>query len=132
MTLEANVIRDGAVSRTSEGYDVAVHIAWYRSLPLSCIEGINITLGDKSFTSEDVRLKWEGELLPLDALADRTEDWWFVQDALTFHVPDASPVGAGEKTKLAISLATRIPYIIIGPNFPLVQRTDVEKEVTVQ
>ena len=132
MTLEANVIRDDAVSRTSEGYDVAVHIAWYRSLPLFCIESITITLGDKSFTSEDVKLKWEGELLPFSALADRTEDWWFVQDALTFQVPDASPVNAGEKTKLAVSLATRIPYIIIGPNFPLVQRTDVEKEVTVQ
>ena len=28
MTLEANVIRDDAVSRTSEGYDVAVHITF--------------------------------------------------------------------------------------------------------
>jgi hypothetical protein len=44
MTLEANVLRDDAVRATPDGYEVDVHLAWYRSLPLSCVENVAVTV----------------------------------------------------------------------------------------
>ena len=132
MTLEANVLREDAIRQISSGYEVDVHIAWYRSLPLSCVEDIALTVGDKTYSKEQVEVVVEGNPIKLSDLASMTDKWWFVQDALTVLLKDDNPVSKGDTTRLSVSLATRIPYIIIGPNFPLVQRTDVTKEVTVQ
>lgn len=132
MTLEANVIRNDAVRSTAAGYEVDVHIAWYRSLPMSCIENVDITLNKQRYARDKLSVLHGGKKLSIDELAELTDKWWFVLDPITILIETAEPLKVGEKTDLAISLATRIPYIIIGPNMPLVQRTDVAKEVTIQ
>lgn len=132
MTLEANVLRSDAVRSTAEGYEIDIHLAWYRSLPLSCIENISLRIDGKEIASADVCIRREGRELSLAELADRVDDWWFIQDPITLKVRDSAPVGSGSKTNLEVELATRIPYIIIGPDMALVQRTKVDQEVTVQ
>lgn len=132
MTLEANVIREDALRRTPTGYEVDVRIAWYRSLPLSCVENISFSVAGKQFTKDKISVLVEGSPVALTDLASMTDQWWFVQDPLTLLLMDDAPLEQGSDAELSVSLATRIPYIIIGPNFPLVQRTDVTKEVTVQ
>ena len=132
MTLEANVIRDDAVRCTPDGYEVDVHIAWYRSLPMSCIESVDITFNGQHFTKKQLRLLHAGKKLSIDELAELTDEWWFVLDPITILVETNDTLSSGNKGTLAISLVTRIPYIILGPNMPLVKRTDVAKEVTIQ
>ena len=70
--------------------------------------------------------------LGLDELPALDDEWWFVQDALTVYVPSSSAVARGEQADVDVILATRVPYIIIGPDTALVQRTYVVKKVVVQ
>ena len=132
MTLEATVLRDDAVRRSKDGYEVDLHLAWYRSLPLSCVESVNISIAGKTAAPEDLRVLVGDEELRLAELADRVDDWWFVQDPLTVRVPAPAPVASGRKVPVAVHVAVRIPYIIIGPDRALVQHTRVTSEVTVQ
>ena len=132
MTLEAQVLGDTAVRAASGGYEVDLHLAWYRSLPLSCLEGIDLTINDVTCERAALRVEVDGEELGLDDLRDREDDWWFVQDALTVRVPTEQPQAAGSEVDVDVVLATRIPYIIIGPDMALVQRTHVAKKVVVQ
>jgi len=132
MTLESSVLGADAVRRTADGYEVDVHLAWYRSLPLSCVENVSVKVGGAASARDTLRVIKDGRALTLDDLAALPDEEWFVQDALTLRMPVDSPLSKGAETKVEVSLATRIPYIIIGPNMALVKRTDVERKVVIQ
>jgi hypothetical protein len=132
MTLEANVLHEDAVRATPDGYEIDVHLAWYRSLPLSCVEDVSVTMDGHTAGRQELTVRYDGRELSLDDLAGLVDDWWFVQDPLTVVVPDASPRPAGTQCDLAVALATRIPYIIIGPDVALVQRTEVARKVVIR
>ena len=132
MTLEASVLRDDSLRRTAEGYAIDLHLAWYRSLPLSCVEDVQIELGGTPAAPEGLRFLVGGESLRLTQLADRVDDEWFVQDPLTVTVPDPTPRDPGEEIELAVTMATRIPYILIGPQQALVKPTRVRRRMVIQ
>lgn len=132
MTLEATVLGRDAVRSTPQGYEVDVHLAWYRSLPLSCVEDVAISIDGNAVPREALRVLRAGAELRLDDLADRVDDWWFVQDPLTIRVPAPAPKGRGSEAEVSVHLATRIPYIIIGPDKALVQHTRVSGKVVIQ
>ncbi|KRF25989.1 DUF6379 domain-containing protein [Phycicoccus sp. Soil803] len=131
MTLEASVLRPDAVRATPDGIQVEVHLPWYRSLPLSCLEDIDLRLGADAVDRAELRIRHDGRDLTLDDLAELVDQQWFVQDALELVVANRSAV-VGETLDVEITLATRIPYIIIGPQTALVQRTRVGRKVVVQ
>lgn len=132
MTLESSVLGEDAVRRTADGYEVDVHLAWYRSLPLSCVENVSVKVGGTESARETMRVIKDGRTLTLDELAALSDEEWFVQDPLTIRIPTDAPLEKGAETRVEVSLATRIPYIIIGPNMALVKRTDVKRKVVVQ
>lgn len=132
MTLEASVLKEDAVRATAQGYEVDVHLAWYRSLPLSCVEDLSVTVAGRTPARDELRVVHDGKELPLDALADLVDEEWFVQDPLTVAFADPSPAAAGSEVDVSVHVATRIPYIIIGPEKALVQHARVARKVTVQ
>jgi hypothetical protein len=132
VTLEAQVLGDKAVRAADGGYEVDLHLAWYRSLPLSCLEGIDLVINDEAASRESLKVTVGDTQLGLDELPELDDEWWFVQDALTVHVPATQAAKAGDEVDVDVTLATRIPYIIIGPDTALVQRTHVVKKVVVQ
>jgi hypothetical protein len=132
MTLEASVLGNDAVRRTPTGYEVDIHLAWYRSLPLSCVEDISVTVAGQTASRDDVRVLKNGCELTIDDLASMVDDEWFVQDPLTVAVPNSSPLEAGREVDVEVTMATRIPYIIIGPDTALVKPTRVHRKVVLQ
>ncbi|NVK57144.1 MAG: hypothetical protein HWE26_16185 [Alteromonadaceae bacterium] len=132
MTLEASVIKQDAVRSTPSGYEVDVRIAWYRSLPIACLENLNITIDGHEYAADDLTIRVNGTNIPVTQAGEFLDEWWFTQDPITAIIDTPSAKAAGENISLSVSMATRIPYIIIGPDTALVQRTDVSKEVTIQ
>ena len=132
MTLEATVLGKEAVRATPQGYEVDLHLAWYRSLPVSCVEDVAIVIDGDEVPRDRLRVVRDGAELRLEELAGRVDDWWFVQDPLTVRVPVGSPKAPGSEAEVAVHLATRIPYIIIGPDKALVQHTRVSDKVVIQ
>jgi len=132
VTLEANVLRPDALRAIREGYEVGIRLAWYRSLPLSCVEGVSVTVDGRAPEPGDLRLRHGGRELCLDDLADRVDDWWFVQDPLPVVVPHPDPKRPGSTAHVEVVLVLRIPCIVVGPNTALVRPTHVEREVIVR
>lgn len=132
MTLEASVLDEHAVRRTDQGYEIDLHLAWYRSLPLSCVEDIRLSLDGAEVAPDRIRVLLNGEPLTLAQLAERVDDEWFVQDPLTIRVSGLVPAETGNRVSVDVTMATRIPYILIGPKQALVKPTRVRREVVVQ
>lgn len=100
---------------TEDGYRLSVRLNWYRSLPISCIEDLKVSLDGKPVAPEAVRLDVNGKELTLAEAAEAVETYWFVQDGLGVHVLGAGQVKAGETHQVAIEYGMRAPYIAIGP-----------------
>ena len=65
-------------------------------------------------------------------LAELVDNQWFVQDPIQVMVASTAAVPAGDELDVEVTVAIRIPYIIIGRDMGLVQRTHVQKQVVVQ
>lgn len=109
-----------------------LHLAWYRSLPLSCIEDIQVSVAGKTASRDDLRVLREGRKLSLDDLTGLVDEEWFVQDALTVLVPVESPLASGSDALVDVMTATRVPYILVGPDKALIKPTRVVRKVVIQ
>ena len=118
-----DLIEPGSFRVVPDGWAVDVRLAWYRSLPLSCIErcGSRSTAPGRLTTASPSAIN--GREWPLAALPELVDEVWFVTDCATRHRPRGAAPAAGESHALEAEIAFRAPYIAIGPDRFLV-RTD--------
>ena len=126
MSLAASMVDDDALRADEDGFELDVHLNWYRSLPLSSLETVELTVNGERIAREVITFVLNDGEYALDELSERWDDIWFVLDAATLRVP-RPVVRAGEPAEVSIRLGNRIPYILIGPNQPLEYVTERSK-----
>ncbi|MBV9280028.1 MAG: hypothetical protein JOZ41_08110 [Chloroflexi bacterium] len=114
---------------TDDGFELDIRIPWYRSLPLSSVQTLEVTVDGQRIAPEAVRFQLYGERLALDELPNLFTTWWFILDPATLHVAYDRPLQAGEKHTVELGLGFKIPYMMIGPN-AFVQLNQVKKTLT--
>jgi len=100
-------VRDGKVS-------VPVRMPWYRALPMSSVEDMEIQLDGKTVEPESITWTVEGRTYSRKELAESWQNWWFPTDTayMTGNLPtDYKP---GETAQVTIRLGLYIPYINAG------------------
>jgi hypothetical protein len=117
------LIEDKSLRATRDGYELGVRLSWYRSLPLSCVEKVRLTLDGQLIDAEAIRFGINGHEYRLDELPKLADEYWFVLDPAVLRVRAPGKVATGEKHTLGAEIAFRAPYIKIGPGKFLV-RTD--------
>jgi len=115
VSLAASMLDDDALRAVDGGFELDVHLNWYRSLPLSSVETVELTVNGEVIPRDEIRFAVNGNEYSLDELSGRWDEVWFVLDPATLLVR-RSLVGAGEEAEVTVRLANRIPYILIGPD----------------
>jgi hypothetical protein len=110
--LTDRVLEEGSLREDDESISFDLRIPWYRSLPLSCVEGLDVTIDGSATAAADVRIDFNGTTYALDELPPLFEDWWQVTDAARVTVPRAEGVDAAGSHEVDVTLALRIPYIV--------------------
>jgi len=107
------VLRPPHTARAADG-DLLFDLSepWYRSLPVSCITDLDVTVDGTRIATEDLSITIGGVTRTLAECADAWEEFWFVQDPALVR---ASGISAGDSARIGVHLAMRIPYIMIGP-----------------
>jgi hypothetical protein len=126
--LTDQVIADGSLRAAGEGFAFDLRMPWYRALPLSCLEGLEVSIDGEPVSSERLRLSLNGATYSLADLPPLYDDWWFVADPAEVLVPRAGGLAPGEH-ELDVTIALRIPYIVESGN-PLVMRERCVKRQT--
>lgn len=98
--------------RTREGSsqaEIALRLPWYRSLPISCVDGIDISIDGTAIEQEAVTVSVGDTEHTVASVGDLAEVEWFVLDRAVarFPVPEGFPAGPHE---VALTLTLRIPY----------------------
>jgi hypothetical protein len=109
--LTDRVIADSSLRSDAAGFSFDLRIPWYRSLPLSCVEGLDVAVDGESIAADDLRVAFEGRTYALDELAPLYEEWWQVTDAARVSIARQGGLEPGPH-ELDVSLSLRIPYII--------------------
>ena len=131
MTSFSDTILNGSpVLREGGDLLVPLRIPWYRSLALSTFEDIELTLDGVAVPRRAMRLEVGGRSWALDELAERTEEFWYVQDTGYVRVP--APQGLGAVVEVAAHLRQRIPYILVGPDQCMVKHTHQTRALEVK
>lgn len=118
--LTDQVIADGSLQATTEGFQFGLRLPWYRALPLACVEGLNVALDGETASPEDLRIELDETTYRLADLRDLHDRAWYVTDAARVTVK-RDTLAFRDQHELDVTLAVRIPYIVES-GVPLVMR----------
>jgi hypothetical protein len=126
------MLDDDALRVADDGFELEVHLNWYRSLPLSSLKTVELTIDGEPIGRDEMTIVVNGTESELDALAERWEEMWFVLDPATLRVRRAGRVRPGDEAEVTIRLGNRIPYILIGANQALEYVTERTRKLVAQ
>jgi hypothetical protein len=116
VSLAASMVDDDALRVVEDGFELDVHLNWYRSLPLSSVKTVELTVNGETIPRDEITFFVNGAEHELDELAARWEEMWFVLDPATLRVRGGRSLEPGAAADVTVRLGNRIPYILIGPN----------------
>src|ERR687884_2017441 len=79
------MLEQDALRATDEGFELDVHLNWYRSLPLSSVKTVELRVNGEAIPREQIAFALGGREYALDDLAARWDETWFVLDAATLR-----------------------------------------------
>ncbi|HLM04124.1 MAG TPA: DUF6379 domain-containing protein [Blastococcus sp.] len=126
MTMTEGMVGPDALSERDGRLALAVRLPWYRSLPLSCLESVEVAVDGVPTPVCWVRVP--GFAGPVQD-AWNSEATWDLRDPLDVSLDSEARPGVHA---LGVSVAVRIPYIQQAPGVPLVQRAVVRTEGTLR
>jgi len=94
---------------TDDALELSVRLNWYRSLPLSCVEQLEVRLDGEPLEPATVEL--DGIRSPIADLATADDRWWHVLDAARVRVPLRHAPEPG-RHEVELVLGSRIPYLV--------------------
>ncbi len=121
MTISEHIVVADSLRATPDGFELQVRLNWYRSLPLSCLQTLELSVGGAAVARADIRFAINGRERSLAELEELTGEDWFVQDPATLRVRRSPALRAGERVEVSLRLGNRIPYIVTGPASALEQ-----------
>jgi hypothetical protein len=112
MATDDTVLTDDSLTRRSDGLAIALKIPWYRSLWLSSVTTIGVSIDGTAIPTEDLRAELGDRTYRIDELKDQSETLWFLQDRLVV----VAPLDPGTDTvDVEVSVEVRLPYMQIKP-----------------
>jgi len=114
VTLVEHALR-GAVLEPDRPCRLRIGLPWYRSLPLSAILGIDLTLDGRSVTG--LRLRSRDRVVPVGALATQHASW-FLQDR--YELEWDGPAPSAPTAEVVVRMRLQLPNLV-GPGGSAVQ-----------
>jgi hypothetical protein len=131
MSLAARIVDDDALRVAGNGFELDLYLNWYRSLPLSSVTTLELTVNGERVSRDEITFAVNGNEYALDELPGHWDEMWFVLDAATLRVRRPL-VHAGKEADVHVKLGSRIPYILVGPDRPLEYVTERSKTLIAQ
>lgn len=123
------------VRRTDHGLAVAVQLPWYRSLWLSAVDNVEVSVDGNAIPGDRIRFRLEGRDYRVEELAQQWDTLWFVAEKPDVLVDLGRAPVRGEHVRVEVVLTMRLLYMQImpgtdgGPGQYVTNRVPVEKEV---
>ena len=115
MGATVKLIVEDSLRVLEDGYAFEVRLNWYRSLPLSSVEILDVKMDGEKVPLELVDFQVNQHAYSMKELLERYEEFWFVQDHASLHVHQPGRLKPGEVHAIETEISLRFPYMMIGP-----------------
>ncbi len=109
------VLSDDSLLVRPEGLGIALTVPWYRSLWLSSVTDIAVSVEGREIPKGDLRVELGERSYRVDELQDQWDVLWFIQDRLVVVVPLDEPPAEGQQVDVEVTVDLRLPYMQIAP-----------------
>ncbi len=109
------VLTEDSLVRRPEGLGIALTVPWYRSLWLSSVSDIAVSVEGRAVAKDDLRVELGERTYGVDELQEQWDVLWFIQDRLVVVVPLAEPPAEGQEVDVEVTVDLRQPYMQIAP-----------------
>ncbi|GAA1942809.1 C-glycoside deglycosidase beta subunit domain-containing protein [Microbacterium deminutum] len=109
------LIHDDSLRVHPDGLALSLTIPWYRSLWLSSVGTLQVTLDGEPVDSADLSLELAGVRYALEDLPAQSDVLWYLQEHPLLIVRRAELIALGESHEVAILGELRLPYMQIAP-----------------
>jgi hypothetical protein len=109
------VLTDDSLLVRPEGLGIALTVPWYRSLWLSSVSSLAVSVEGRAIPTEDLRVELAGRTYTVAELPEQWDTLWFIQDRLVVLVPLDEPVAPGTQVDVEVVVDLRLPYMQIAP-----------------
>ena len=135
MATHNSLFADEDVRRTDNGLAVSVQLPWYRSLWLSAVDDVAVTVDGETVPKDRLRFALQGREYRIEELPEQWDTLWFVADRPDVLIDLGRVPVQGEKLTVEVVLTMRLLYMQImpgvdgGPGRYVTNRVPVEREV---
>lgn len=98
-----------------DGLALALTLPWYRSLWLSSISSLRLTVDGQEIPAEDLALELDGVRYALADLPGQSETLWYLQEHPLLIARTERPVALGGQHAIRLAGELRLPYMQIAP-----------------
>jgi hypothetical protein len=109
------VLSDDSLIRRPEGLGIALTVPWYRSLWLSSVSNLAVSVDGREIPTEELRVELGERTYRVEELQDQWDVLWFIQDRLVVVVPLDEPPAEGQQVDVEATVDLRLPYMQIAP-----------------
>ncbi|MFF1828585.1 DUF6379 domain-containing protein [Paenarthrobacter sp. NPDC058040] len=109
------LIHEDSLRAHPDGLAVSLTLPWYRSLWLSSVSTLKLTVDGEEVAQEDLSLEFGGAKYSLSELPEQAETLWFLQEHPLLVARRPEPVKPGEQHSVQIVGELRLPYMQIAP-----------------
>ncbi len=108
------LIHEDSLRAHPEGLALSLTLPWYRSLWLSSVSTLKLTLDGEEVPQQDLSFELGGTIYALEELPAQAETLWFLQEHPLLIVKRPAPVKLGEQHAIRIFGELRLPYMQIA------------------
>jgi hypothetical protein len=116
MTMVDHVLREDSLIAEGNAMLLEVGLPWFRSVPISCVNALMVTIGQQSFATSELQIKINDEFIDVDKLPELDLGEWYLQDRKQIRIP--AQIAAGELQKVRVEFEMVIPNIFPTPDKP--------------
>ncbi|GAB3612925.1 C-glycoside deglycosidase beta subunit domain-containing protein [Humibacter ginsengisoli] len=109
------LIDDASLRVHPEGAAIALTIPWYRSLWLSSVSTIRLTIDGADVPEDALAFELDGVRYALADLPQQSDVLWYLQSHPLLIVRRDPPIARGETHEVVIHGELRLPYMQIAP-----------------
>lgn len=109
------LIDDASLRTHPDGLALSLTIPWYRSLWLSSVGTLQVSIDGDPVDERDLQLELEGVRYAIADLPEQSDVLWYLQSHPLLVVRRPAPVALGETHDVVIHGELRLPYMQIAP-----------------
>lgn len=131
MATHNTLINNQSAKAHPQGVALALELPWYRSLWLSAVTNIALTLNGNEINKDQLSLELNGKTYPISTLPEQWETLWFIQDHPLLVANLDNPIPEGSDIDVAITFELRVLYMQIAPEKYVTNLVNMHKTLTV-